>query len=254
MHFAKLPMPKLKNKVVCEEHFKNECFMNYKKDSLTKSAVPTEMPKKVNPVAKKDTKIIIAPAATTTSPEPDNEVNYVIEELFDEPKRITIIESNLPEAEEESETKDQDQDQEKYPTFVGQEESCAEFLPMLVKVNEELDKLKTLMTLNNKMSLDILKSKTEEKAVQPEPPSSTSNMKKRDLFKAMKRHINPVMATLLGLELFASSDHQWLEDEKELAMELHNQGEPVYKFFRDEFRLRLPAIADVEAWKKEHQD
>ncbi|XP_053682509.1 uncharacterized protein LOC128733011 [Sabethes cyaneus] len=39
--FKLLPLSKLKNKVVCEEHFRNEMFMNYLKDSLTKMAVPT---------------------------------------------------------------------------------------------------------------------------------------------------------------------------------------------------------------------
>ncbi|XP_055616930.1 uncharacterized protein LOC129762562 [Toxorhynchites rutilus septentrionalis] len=39
--FKELPLAKLKNKVVCEEHFKNSMFMNYLKESLTKTAVPT---------------------------------------------------------------------------------------------------------------------------------------------------------------------------------------------------------------------
>ncbi|XP_055546049.1 uncharacterized protein LOC129730600 isoform X2 [Wyeomyia smithii] len=39
--FKMLPLSKLKNKVVCEEHFRNDMFMNFLKESLTKMAVPT---------------------------------------------------------------------------------------------------------------------------------------------------------------------------------------------------------------------
>lgn len=41
LDFADMPANKLRNKVVCEEHFKGSCFMNYKKESLVKTAVPT---------------------------------------------------------------------------------------------------------------------------------------------------------------------------------------------------------------------
>lgn len=37
----KLPFCKARNKVICETHFKDDCFMNYKKDRLVHSAVPT---------------------------------------------------------------------------------------------------------------------------------------------------------------------------------------------------------------------
>ncbi|XP_055595977.1 uncharacterized protein LOC129746370 [Uranotaenia lowii] len=42
--FKELPMAKLKNKVVCQEHFHSRMFMNYLRESLTKSAVPTLEP------------------------------------------------------------------------------------------------------------------------------------------------------------------------------------------------------------------
>lgn len=41
MHFVSLPESQLRNKVVCQNHFRDNCFMNYLHDKLTKRAVPT---------------------------------------------------------------------------------------------------------------------------------------------------------------------------------------------------------------------
>lgn len=41
LDYVDMPSNKLRNKVVCEDHFKQTCFMNYKKESLVKTAVPT---------------------------------------------------------------------------------------------------------------------------------------------------------------------------------------------------------------------
>lgn len=43
LDYVDMPSNKLRNKVVCEDHFKITCFMNYKKESLVKTAVPTLM-------------------------------------------------------------------------------------------------------------------------------------------------------------------------------------------------------------------
>lgn len=39
--FLQLPINQLRNKVVCETHFKEQCFMNIKRERLTKFAIPT---------------------------------------------------------------------------------------------------------------------------------------------------------------------------------------------------------------------
>lgn len=39
--FLSLQESQLKNRVVCQEHFREHCFMNYLHDKLTKRAVPT---------------------------------------------------------------------------------------------------------------------------------------------------------------------------------------------------------------------
>ncbi|VVC86621.1 unnamed protein product, partial [Leptidea sinapis] len=40
--FLNLKVSQLKNRVVCEHHFRDDCFMNYMKDKLKCDAVPTE--------------------------------------------------------------------------------------------------------------------------------------------------------------------------------------------------------------------
>ncbi|OWR53425.1 hypothetical protein KGM_207817 [Danaus plexippus plexippus] len=42
LEFLNLKVSQLKNRVVCQHHFKEENFMNYKKDKLTFDAIPTE--------------------------------------------------------------------------------------------------------------------------------------------------------------------------------------------------------------------
>ncbi|XP_050083403.1 uncharacterized protein LOC126570004 [Anopheles aquasalis] len=42
--FASLPRDKLTNKVVCQEHFERNMFMNYLRERLTKTAIPRLMP------------------------------------------------------------------------------------------------------------------------------------------------------------------------------------------------------------------
>ncbi|XP_031618167.1 uncharacterized protein LOC116337624 [Contarinia nasturtii] len=39
--FLRLPWTQLRNKTVCEDHFIDSCFMNFKKERLVKTAVPT---------------------------------------------------------------------------------------------------------------------------------------------------------------------------------------------------------------------
>lgn len=41
--FLSYPDHKLRNRVVCQDHFRDHCFMNYLHDKLTKTAVPTIM-------------------------------------------------------------------------------------------------------------------------------------------------------------------------------------------------------------------
>lgn len=41
INFLELPWTQLRNKTVCEDHFMDSCFMNYKKERLVKTAVPT---------------------------------------------------------------------------------------------------------------------------------------------------------------------------------------------------------------------
>ncbi|XP_065073290.1 titin [Ochlerotatus camptorhynchus] len=41
LEFKNLPLSKLKNKVICQDHFENRMFMNYLMEGLVKTAIPT---------------------------------------------------------------------------------------------------------------------------------------------------------------------------------------------------------------------
>lgn len=41
IHFLELPWTQLRNKTVCEDHFIDGCFMNFKRERLVKTAIPT---------------------------------------------------------------------------------------------------------------------------------------------------------------------------------------------------------------------
>lgn len=212
-----------------------DCFLNPLKQSLTKTAVPTENGKK----RIRKEKCIIGDSLASNADILDTSTTaetstFIIdeEEKYSDPT-ITI---HLMKEEEQ-------QTQEGPSTH---EPPSDIIIPLLEGIKEQINSLE-----NNIQSIGQTLQERIESPVIPVSTTTSTSKNKQELFKAIKKHINPVMATLLGMELFGSADHQWQEDEKELAMELHSQGESVYKFLRDEFRLRLPAISDVEAWKKD---
>lgn len=267
--FASLPDAKLKNKVVCQYHFKPECFMNFKQDSLTKTAVPTEWiqgtgndhlripdPKETEPPRK----VLITdclkyigavPVEDYTPKAPSKTTVRLINQSLLVQESIKEDDKDLPslvsvDEEEETVPHQRRQHSEKELTgklFQEYSKHLEEQKEMMVSQAHQIQDIKSMLQ-------DLSNACMPAKEDPPRLPASASATNKRNLFNALKRHINPVMATLLGMELFGSPDHEWREDEKDLAMELHSQGEPVYKFFRDDLRFRLPAIADVESWRK----
>lgn len=272
--FAQLSIPQLKNKVVCEEHFKPECFMNYKRDSLTKIAVPTEwverqVPQDTSTMAKDP----VLPVMKISQPVKRN-VTPVIRETkrmkVDDIQPELMLQESLDKHIEELKgemldlvptlmASDTHNDNEESSVDAPKSQSCPP-VPEIKEIPEQLEKnltnIETMVkSLDQKLDkwdqkLDTLLKNTQQS--QPvEQKERGVREKKRQLFQSIKRHINPVMATLLGMELFGSADHDWQEDEKELAMDLHSLGETTYKFLRDDLRFRLPAISDVQKWKAE---
>lgn len=248
---ASLPMASLKNKVVCQNHFKPECFMNYKQDSLTKTAVPTEWNDQCSTPDSEDTE----PPCKVYIPDPIKYIRVGSEEekrqeMARNNSTVRIITQCLrvhddKEEEEVPQQRRQHSEQELTAKLQEYSKHLEEQKDILLSQQNQMEDIKNVLQ-------DLSKARMTPNEDPPKPSSSATN--KRNLFHALKRHINPVMATLLGMELFGSPDHEWRDDEKDLAMELHSQGESVYKFFRDDLRFRLPAIADVENWKKTVND
>uniref|UniRef100_A0A182PLE8 THAP-type domain-containing protein n=1 Tax=Anopheles epiroticus TaxID=199890 RepID=A0A182PLE8_9DIPT len=112
----------------------------------------------------------------------------------------------------------------------------------------EMEELKKLVqTLANRPEPQaVTQAAAPQKVVMERGPQLT----KAQLFNSIKRYLNPAMVTLLRMELFAGpAERQWKPDEKSLAVDMLNLGEPVYDYFKEEFRFRLPSKSDAQQWK-----
>lgn len=233
--FLKMPLAKLRNRVVCQDHFTEDSFMNCKQISLTKSAVPTLW-------------------KSYSSEDQDEAVPRTepgIQPKKDKPK---IINGSLPIP--GSSRSNVDDILTDFAEDIEEEQmelERTEPAPIITNQKALHDCLALTMQLNEK--LKELDKKVDERIKDYPSRSSSTNpqQSKLKLFASIKRHINPTMATLLFMEMFASADHEWQAEEKELAIELHSLGVPVYEHFRDQFRIRLPAIAEVIKWKEEER-
>lgn len=79
-------------------------------------------------------------------------------------------------------------------------------------------------------------------------------MTKIQLFNGIRKYLNPSMVALLRMEIFGGAEREYRSDEKQIAKELFNLNATVYDYMREEWRFRLPAKAQVEAWLKEPDD
>lgn len=277
--FRLLPVAKLKNKVVCQEHFTDDCFMNARHDSLKKNAIPTESPKekRIPAVIKKSIAKKQLPVVVHLDPHEftwdDQNIQVSTTPQLPQTNSVKIINGTLPVPIDVNSLHDvsphpMDEFTEEGPqtesmidadvSGVSNDEISKQIQHCANKLDEQREIMilqgNTIDQLKGIMQERLLNQACQEKKEQPlETKTSSTNMNKRNLFNAMRRHINPVMATLLGMELFGSADHEWMDEEKELAVDLFAQGEAVYKYFRDELRFRLPAIADVDSWWKERR-
>ncbi|XP_053955724.1 PH domain-containing protein DDB_G0287875 [Anastrepha ludens] len=90
----------------------------------------------------------------------------------------------------------------------------------------------------------------ETAAASRRQPAATANnaLSKAQLFNGVKKYISSSMLALLRMEMFASADRNWKPDERRVAIDLLQLGEEVYKYISDEWRFRLPAMAEVRLW------
>lgn len=82
---------------------------------------------------------------------------------------------------------------------------------------------------------------------------SQSQLNKVQLFNGIKRYLSPSISALLRMELFAAPGREYKKDEKIICQELLQLGEKTYSFLHDEWRLRLPAKAEVQQWLDEKE-
>ncbi|XP_055911196.1 uncharacterized protein LOC129945455 [Eupeodes corollae] len=148
----------------------------------------------------------------------------------------------------------------------------------IAELKEALEQTKDKLKLSEEIAIDLNKKTCEfemqiaeleikneelltEKASQallpaviitpkPSVPSSTV-LSKPQLFNGIKKYLSASMTALVRMEMFGNSERQWKPDEKQVSVELLKLGEDVYKYFRDEWRFRLPPKKMVEQWSNE---
>lgn len=124
--FLNLPWTQLRNKTVCEDHFIGTCFMNYKKERLTKTAVPsiyrTKDGKQHELILDEDKMI---------------ELVYNYKEMLNDEKAIDLPNENTINVQHDS--------QELYPKQESQQKKTLNFN---IDVDERLNQAETTIILN----------------------------------------------------------------------------------------------------------
>lgn len=241
--FLEMPLGKLRNRAVCQEHFTKDSFMNSKQTSLTKLAVPTVWKSAArNIYFDQDAFSSTSEYLLGKEPIKTEKPKIINGSLAIPGGSRSKVDEIITDFELEEEDGKMDQDPQDEPVQMATNEKALQnCLTLTMQLNEKLTDL----------------DKKMDERIKDCPVKSTStipNQSKQQLFESLKRHINPTMATLLGMELFASADYDWQPEEKDLAIELYSLGVPVYEYFRDQFRVRLPAIVDVQKWKEERDN
>ncbi|KAM7357374.1 uncharacterized protein ACRADG_002740 [Cochliomyia hominivorax] len=106
-----------------------------------------------------------------------------------------------------------------------------------------------LQALQNQESIVSTSKNVPTPVVVSAPTPVTANsLTKAQLFNGIKRYLSASMVSLLRMEMFGSSEREWKNDERQVAVDVLRLGENVYKYFTDEWRFRLPALRDVRSW------
>lgn len=85
----------------------------------------------------------------------------------------------------------------------------------------------------------------------PSPNPIPAALTKAQLFNGIKKYLSASMVALVRMEMFGNTERAWKTDEKQVSVELLRLGENVYKYFRDEWRFRVPPLKMVEKWTNE---
>ncbi|ALC42929.1 CG14965 [Drosophila busckii] len=114
-----------------------------------------------------------------------------------------------------------------------------------------LDEYRTLQQECNSAKAENMSLKQQFEALRVETQNKVANppqVGKDQLYKGIKKYLGPTMAALVRMEMFASADRTWLEDERDFSKELLQLGEHVYTHCCEEWRLRLPSLHLTRSW------
>uniref|UniRef100_T1H096 THAP-type domain-containing protein n=1 Tax=Megaselia scalaris TaxID=36166 RepID=T1H096_MEGSC len=310
--FKHLDLKGIRNKVVCSDHFRYEHFMNYQKNKITRTAIPTLGRYRFNRVLVLDYEKSSNPAAEML---PKPTLPHLIPPAdFEIPKWSPEYQSNNdPNSNDDTESTDEDlpttrnnkvlnnicatasakpEDTFRIPVSdiinLGEEilekndikpiiskenqtqttparKSLSDQDKLLIKEKDELkhkindleevlqkkEQLVTQLQNQSESKISELQSKIDKMESQNRENLAKTqqlNLSKAQLYNGIKKYLCPAMATLVRMEMFGGAEREWKKDEKIASIDLLKLGDGVYNYFRDEWRLHLPAKKDVKEW------
>lgn len=115
-------------------------------------------------------------------------------------------------------------------------------------------KMQALQNQEATVSTSLEGNKSDPKtSVPPTPPISAASLTKAQLFNGIKRYLCSSMVSLVRMEMFGNTEREWKTDERQVAVDILRLGEMAYKYFTDEWRIRLPALRDARDWLSQSQ-
>lgn len=121
----------------------------------------------------------------------------------------------------------------------------------LEEVLQKKEQLVTQLQNQSESKISELQSKIDKMESQNRENLAKTqqlNLSKAQLYNGIKKYLCPAMATLVRMEMFGGAEREWKKDEKIASIDLLKLGDGVYNYFRDEWRLHLPAKKDVKEW------
>lgn len=76
-------------------------------------------------------------------------------------------------------------------------------------------------------------------------------------FNSIRKYLNPTLAALVRMEMFANHDDQKYKhraDEKRLSKELHTLSPTVYEFMKNEWNFALPDKDLIAQWNDDDEE
>lgn len=134
-------------------------------------------------------------------------------------------------------------------------------LKQKVQFESTIQELEAALEMKNRELLELKRKSDDKECELQEKIAKMTELQSRDsssqkpgvltkaqLYNGLKKYLCPAMATLVRMEMFGGAEREWKKDEKMASIDLLKLGDGVFNYFRDEWRIHLPAKKDVKEW------